>query len=69
MCPETVLGTPLMERPENPSLLATRFLSMNEENTTTDRGSVLMKVASYAIDSIIVMAIGVIGLGVISWRF
>lgn len=58
-----------MVRPENPSLPVTRFLSMNEENTTREKDSVMLKVASYAIDSIIVMAIGVIGLGVISWRF
>ena len=57
-----------MVHPENLLPIATRSLSMNEE-TTTDKGSVLMKVAGYAIDSIIVMAIGIIGLGVISWRF
>jgi hypothetical protein len=58
-----------MVRPENLFPIATRFISMNEETTTTDKGSVLMKVVGYAIDSIIVMAIGIIGLGVISWRF
>lgn len=49
-----------------------RFSSMNDEDQIeegSEKNSTLMTVTGYAIDSIIVMAIGVIGLGMITMRF
>jgi len=61
-----------MAAPEDLPRACMRFSSMNDEDQIeegSEKNSTLMTVTGYAIDSIIVMAIGVIGLGMITMRF